>query len=311
MTDGFASGPLTKYGVDAQGNQADVLFRIPEFDAASRQWYISAVEKGTATWSPVYVLSTGQDMAIAASRPVYDHRDKLVGVVSVDIFLSHIGYFLKHLKIGQSGQAFIIERSGLLIASSTTEPLFTGTVDSNTRSRLNAEESGNPLIYYSMRALQKQFAGLEGITEEVNIQFEIDGRRQYLQATPVRSNLGLDWLVMVVIPEADFMARINANNQTTGLLIFVALVAALLAGTFAAHRITRPILRVNLAARSLANGDRTEAIPDVTPLRELSVLTRSFNQMSGQLQQTMDELNLGKSRSAGKRRSPCRPPLSG
>ncbi|MEH2301255.1 MAG: hypothetical protein V7K88_20225 [Nostoc sp.] len=38
-----------------------------------------------------------------------------------------------------------------------------------------------------------------------------------------QDEFGLDWLVVVVVPERDFMAQINANNQTTILLCLGAL----------------------------------------------------------------------------------------
>ena len=87
-TDGFTSGPFRKYTTDAQGNRTELLITVPEFDARTRPWYTEAVDSGQAAWSDIYILFTGQDMAIAASRPVYDPTGKLLGVVSSDLFLS-------------------------------------------------------------------------------------------------------------------------------------------------------------------------------------------------------------------------------
>ena len=289
-TDNFSKGPLVKYAADDQGRRTDVLFRIPEYDASSRQWYTGAAAKGDAVWSPVYILSTGQDMAIAASRPVYDDRKNLLGVVSVDIFLSHISHFLRQLEIGQTGQAFIIERSGLLIASSTEESPLVEITDSNVRRRLNAAQSGVPLISRSVEAMIRRLGNVREISQDEHLEFEIDGQRQYLQVAPMKNEHGLDWLILVVIPEADFMAQIKTNNLVTGLFIAAAAIVALLVGFLAAQRITRPILNLNQAAQSLAEGGHAQAIPDRTWLQELSELTRSFNRMSAQLQQTLEKL---------------------
>ncbi|NJN98694.1 MAG: hypothetical protein HC875_33690 [Anaerolineales bacterium] len=85
-TEGFSQGTLYKYATDRKGNRTELLVTVPSFDARTRPWYTSALNQNGPTWSEVYVLSTGQGLAIAASRPVYDEQQKLLGVASVDIF---------------------------------------------------------------------------------------------------------------------------------------------------------------------------------------------------------------------------------
>jgi len=77
VTDGFAQGTFNKYATDAMGNRTALVSAIPDFDARTRSWYTGAVEAGDATWSDVYLLFTGNDLAIAASRPVYDAQQNL------------------------------------------------------------------------------------------------------------------------------------------------------------------------------------------------------------------------------------------
>ena len=78
---------------------------------------------GEGVWRDVYVLFTGQDMAITASRPVYDAHGGFLGVAAVDLSLSQLTAFLQALPLGE-GTAFIMERSGLMLASSRGEPPF-------------------------------------------------------------------------------------------------------------------------------------------------------------------------------------------
>lgn len=290
LTDNFEKGPLVKYSAGDHGQPTDVLFQIPRFDATARPWYTSAVEKGSATWSPAYILSTGQDLAVAASRPVYDSRHNLLGVVSVDIFLSHLSYFLKSLNIGHTGQAIIVEQSGLLIASSTDKSLVIDSSDPQNLSRLNAKDSPVPLINGAMLALRDQVGGLGGVTGREHLEFEIQGRHLWLDATPMKNEYGLDWVILVVIPEADFMSQINENRKATAWTIVAALLITLLLGYFVTRKITNPIMRLNSAAQCLAKGNSTRPIPDKTHLLELNELTGSFNRMSSELQQTMEEL---------------------
>ena len=291
VTDGFTSGPFKKYATDSLGNRTDMLVTVPNFDARTRQWYAGAVEKETAVWSPVYILFTGQDMAIAASRPVYDGQQKLLGVVSTDIFLSQISHFLQNLSIGETGRAFIIECSGLLIASSTNEKPFTEQGGAKAQRRLHADESAIPMIRHAAEALNKRPGGYHNIADVQHIEFESDGQHQFLQVLPVSDEYGLDWLIVVAIPQADFMNQINANNRVTAFFIVLTLAIAVVISVFTARMITRPISRLRASSRTLAKGEWTKAIRDDSRLNEISALTRSFNRMAGQLQHTLDDLN--------------------
>ncbi len=287
---GFAGGPLQKYAVDAQGNRTTLLATVPNFDARTRPWYINAVEKRGPVWSPIYILSTGQDMAIAASRPVYAPDRTLLGVVSVDIFLSHIGEFLRGLKVGQNGQCFIMERSGLLIASSIDGKPFTDDAGSAPRRRLQASESQAPVIRLAAAALIERFPDYHRIATVQQAEFESDGIRYFLEVSPVQDARGLDWLACVVICEADFMSRIEAGNRQTLLLIAGALLLTLIIGLAGAKRITRPISGLHSAAQGLAKGQWPEATGFDSSIREVTGLNLSFEEMALQLRNTIESL---------------------
>ncbi|NMF57794.1 SpoIIE family protein phosphatase [Pseudanabaena yagii GIHE-NHR1] len=117
----------------------------------------------------------------------------------------------------------------------------------------------------------------------------MDGKRQYLLAQPYSDGKGIDWLVVVVVPESDFMEQINQNTQNTMLLSLVALVVVIVLGMLTARLITAPILRVYQAANRLAKGDLGE---QVTPsaIAEINELSNAFNKMSEQLKESFETL---------------------
>ncbi|MCB0154189.1 MAG: PDC sensor domain-containing protein [Anaerolineae bacterium] len=114
-TDGFQAGSFRKYATDDRGNRAELLQTVPNFDARTRPWYTRAVDSGQPAWSDIYILFTGQDMALAASQPIYDAAGRLLGVMANDIFLYDLSDFLKSLAIGRHGEDFIVEHCGLLV----------------------------------------------------------------------------------------------------------------------------------------------------------------------------------------------------
>lgn len=290
VTDGFTTGPFKKYATDDQGSRTALVATIPDYDARSRPWYTSAVKRGKASWSEVYVLFTGQDMAIAASLPVYDDRQNLLGVVAVDLFLSHINSFLQSIEIGKSGQGFIMERSGRLVAASSAEPVYIKPNEDNPPKRLHAGESGNRLIQATAEFLTERFGDYRLIHGVQYLDFSIEGRRHFLQVSPIDDEYGLDWLIAVVIPEADFMAQITTNNQSTALMIGCALAAAVFIAAFTARWITRPITRLDASTQALSRSQRAQAVRDDSGVIEISELTQSFNMMADRLQHSLESL---------------------
>ncbi len=290
-TDGFANGRFRKYATNDRGERTDLLLSVPDFDARTRPWYVEAVVAGDAVWSDIYILFTGQDMAIAASRPVYDERGGLLGVVSVDLFLSRLSGFLKDLEVGETGRSFIVERSGLLVASSGEERLFAGSGEDSVRRRLSAADSADPLIRHAAKALTARFGDYRRITETRHVEFKIAGRRQHLQVSPLGIEDGPDWLTVVVIPESDFMSRIEANNRVTLLLVIATLLGAVVLGVFNNLRIVGPISRLGALADALSKGEWGRAVGhDESRIREINALTGSLNHMAGQIRRTVADL---------------------
>lgn len=227
---------------------------------------------------------------MAASQPVYDAQGDLLGVLAVDVFLSHLSRFLKTLEIGRHGQAFIIEPSGLVIASTAKEKPFLQEEQGSQTRRLQAAELGNPSIRAAAQALNQRFDTLQAVQEPQDLSFEHAGQTHFLQLTPLQHASGLEWLIAVVVPEADFMARITANNRLTLLLILITLLSAVFLGVFMARKIANPIHSLQTTAENLALEDWTQDKVQGSRIVETDALIRSFQRMAGRLQHTLTSL---------------------
>ncbi len=292
ITENLESGDFQKFGLDATKNIVlPPLATVPNFDARTRPWYVGAIEEGHETWSDIYILFTGQDMAIAASRPVYDSNNNLLGVVSVDIFLSQLSKYLETLSISPSGQVFIMERSGALIATSTGETLFRVANNNGTMERLYARDSQSAVIRQSENLLIQKYGDLKNTPiSEQQVEFTLEGEKQFMQFQSVRDPYGVDWIVVVVIPESAFMERINKGNTLTIQLIFITLIIAVATSLFFTSKITNRILQLDSSAQSLALGEWGRELDTSTRIAELNGLAVSFNQMKEQLGRTLDAL---------------------
>ena len=157
QTEDAKPGNFLKYSVDANGNQDQLLVNIPGFDTRNRPWYTNAMLTRTNSWSGIYFLVTGQDLAIASSQPVYSADNNLLGVVSVDIFLSHLSDFMQDLEISDNGIAFVIEPNGELIATSSSETAVQIQGKGINPSRIKARESQTKIIADTANYLREQY----------------------------------------------------------------------------------------------------------------------------------------------------------
>ncbi|MEB3357270.1 MAG: histidine kinase dimerization/phospho-acceptor domain-containing protein, partial [Synechococcales bacterium] len=278
---------LNSYATDANGTRLEVVQSREDYDPRIRAWYQEAVSAQGATWNEIFPHFFNPTLLLATSQPVYDAAGQLQGVLFINLQLSLVGEFLESLEIGKTGQAFILERSGAMVATSTAELPFRK-VDGETE-RLPVVDSQNPVTQATAQYLLEQFGDFSQIRDEQLLTFNFNRNEQFVHVTPVQDERGLDWLVVVTVPESDFMAQINANTRTTILLCLAALAIASILGIYTSRWITKPILQLNATSELIASGKLDQQVSP-SNVTELGALGRSFNQMAKQLKSSFDEL---------------------
>lgn len=286
-TPDFAGGSFSASIVDALGTviQADAAKTAP-YDATTRPWYEIPVQSGGATWSPIYryAIDSGLEetvLGISAGLPLYDESGTLDGVLATDITLDQFNQFLVDLEVSPSSQVFIIERSGLLVSSSIQHPLFTSNGEDS--ERINALDCNDPVIQAAMMQLIGGTGDLMTVDEQ-SFQFNQDGTQHHMRVDAYNDAFGLDWLIVTVVPESDFMAQIQANLRQMAVLCGLTLVGAIALCIWLARKISAPILALNEATQKFACG---QDIPPLlhTRILEVDSLRRTFAQMMSSIKQ--------------------------
>jgi diguanylate cyclase (GGDEF)-like protein len=210
-----------------------------------------------------------------------------VGVSGVDLSLVHLQTFLMQNKVSQTGEIFLIERSGLLVASSSQEQPFQIVADKP--QQVHMRDTKTPLIRSTAQILQQKFHNLTTLNQPQRFSFPLDRQSHFVQVLPLTPEVGLDWLIVIVVPEADVMGRIHANTQMTIWLCLVAVGAVILLNMLLSRRLIRPIRSLNQVSQRIAQGDFSHRVK-APRIQELSMLANSFNQMSQELQQSQQQL---------------------
>jgi PAS domain S-box-containing protein len=278
------------YRSDYFGKTNILLKDSGNYNPRERPWYKLATRMEGAAWGDCYISFSQKLPTITASQPVYDRfGQKIIGVCATDVSLSKdLNRFLaEEIKIGKTGKAFIINRKGELLSTSTNDPITVGT--GKNQKLLKAAESANLLVQATALKVAEKFPDFGKIYQSEAFNFSFEHSQQWVQVLPFRTNDGLDFLIVIVVPESDFMAQIQRNTLITGISIAVALAVAVMIGIWIAQRLTHPLERLGRMSRTLAAGEWNQRV-EVPSIRELKVLAESFNRMAQQLKMSFEAL---------------------
>ena len=282
-------GNLNYYDIDQAGRPIRLAKSQPNYDVRQRPFYQVILEKGKASWSEIFINFANPTLQINASTPYYDRNGQLLGILTSQMGLGQIRDFLQTIKIGNTGQVFIVEPTGELVATSLRDQPLWIERSPKKLERVRAINSSNPLLKSSLSFLYESFGDLTNIDRTHQLEFMLDGQRQFLQAVPLKDSYGLNWLIVIAVPESDFMAQIDKNIRNTLILCLIALLVTIFIGILTARWIVQPIRNIGYAAGEIARGDRARRASG-SAFIEIDRLADSFNSMAAQLQQSFEEL---------------------
>jgi hypothetical protein len=224
-------GRFYGYATDAKGNPTRRII-TEAFDFRVDSWYTDAIKARKPLWSEIYTWDDDPSVtSISASYPLYNPDGSLLGVIGIDLVLSQISEFLRQLQITPSAQTFILERNGLLVATSGSGPTYRLDAKGEAQ-RLNAQTSGDQTIQTVNQYLMQQFGNLQRIQQPLQFDLTIKGEPTFVRVSPWQDQYGLNWLIVVTVPQSDFMGRVHENTRSTVLLCLAALAVAAILGVF-------------------------------------------------------------------------------
>ncbi len=287
VADASTGYDLQIYALNVAGEREKLVKSTKNYDPRTRPWYQAVSQSQKPAWSPIFPHFSDPTLLIAHGVPVSDNQGRFQGVLANTIRLSQVGDFLQSLKVGKTGQTFILERSsGLLVASSKEVSLIK---NNDKFQRVKAIESKDRVTQETTQYLANSFGSRLDISTPQQLDFAIANQKQFLQVLPFQDSAGIDWLIVVVVPEADFMAEVDAIKRSTILLCLAAAAIATLIGLITSQWLARPIIRLAAAARAVAGGSWDQALP-IEREDELGILANAFHRMASKLQQSLAEV---------------------
>lgn len=286
---------LISYATTSDGKLTKIIQQTSNYDPRLRSWYQAALNSDKPIWSNIYRDFDSQELGITAAQVVKDKQGEVIGVLGVDLLFQQINEFLQTLTIGKTGQALIIDRQGLLIASSNPQVIEESKIQTNP---LNIAASKNQLIAAIAKNLLAEFNSFSEVESTLNSSFRWQRKKICFQVKNFRDNLGLDWLIVIIIPESDFMQQVQLQARITLVLEVLILCAAIGVSLGVSRWVLQPIFQFSQAADEIKSQSfEPQTLENLTEREdEVGELARVFVDMAvetGDRQQSLEEqLNL-------------------
>ena len=283
--EGPGEGECWEGVIEPDGSVRPEPLRVYQYDPRRRPWFIAGERAGRPTWAPIYTWfgDTGDDTATSTAyvRPVSGPNGEPAGILVVDVTLMGLSQFLRGIPIAEQGHVFIVESDGLAVASSD------GAVNSSEGERL-------PLRLMESEAARAVAAGLgeEAIrdaagTGDGGVRVRRSDGWMRVTVAPFRPHPGLDWRIVVVLPESAFMgAAWGARRRSLAVSGLVAL-GGLVVAASVARGLARPLVSISEHVQRVGAGDFSTRL-DLRAARELVEVSSELNRMAAGLKERME-----------------------
>jgi signal transduction histidine kinase/CheY-like chemotaxis protein len=188
------------------------------------------------------------------------------GVAIATVNLTFIKDLVSRLKVGEEGRAYIVERSGRLIAHPDLRFVLRNT---DLRPLLDAQERA--------AAHGGSDAPVSGLSVD-----DMEGRAVLSVVAKVPE---LDWSVVVDLPQREALAPIYSSILRSLTILVAALIAAVLASIALSQRLAAPIRALSEGALRIGRGQLDERIA-IRAGDELQALGDQFNLMAARVQES-------------------------
>jgi putative nucleotidyltransferase with HDIG domain len=260
---------LTQYSTS--GRRMARVFRVGQSNTPPLEETILKTAVAEASGGRTYVSRPtvpGEQKVpvMAVAIPVYGASGSIQSVLLGEVSLEKVQQTVQRINIRRQGNAYVVDRNGILIAHQDLERV------ARSENMSSVEIVGSYLL-----------AGLSAGTIPFKDKMGKDMVGSYAN---VRT---LGWGVVVQEPRDDVYVIIKDMRFQTLIWALVAIFAAGLASLLLAIRLARPIRVLAGKAMSLAKGNFQERV-DIRSRNELGQLARTFNHMAAQLERHDENL---------------------
>ena len=252
--------------IDASGRPQAYLSRfrvtpsVDERDFSKAASFIQA-KQGITFFGTVNFVEESEP-SITVAVPIERFPGNVIGALQAQVDLRQIWDVVRDLKFSDAGYAYIVTRSGDLIAHS--DP---GLVLQRSRMadlpQVQVAFQPNPMVPIPKTQLGHDLNGEDVLSSFVFLP-------------------NLDWAVFIEQPLSEAYRALHGSILRTSTLLMIGLGISLIASVYVARRVVRPLEILRSGVERISNGDLDHHI-DIKTGDEIEILADEFNKMVGEL----------------------------
>jgi methyl-accepting chemotaxis protein len=238
------------------------------YDPRKRPWYTKAISQdGTIIRTDPYEDAVSHSLIVSNARSFKDATGKIYGVMAIDASSQKLTKILSEIKIGETGYAMLLHKSGLILADPS-----------------NPENNNKPIAKTDLPGLQKAI-------DKEDADFTMDINNTPYQVNSQYSN-GTDWVIVALVNKSELTGPAKSMIMLVLFITAGALVAVFIFTTLIAGKVTKPINAIVSGLRDIAEGegDLTKRLT-IASHDELGELVKWFNIFLGKLQNIIRDVS--------------------
>ena len=263
-----------------------------DFDILSQPFFTVADPQNNPEriprWTDPYQAPAGTGLIVTASTPVYSKGGFFKGVIGIDMQLARISENISQIKIGETGFAFLVDKTGRILAMPPEGYTLLGLQPEEVPVNESPKETilgkGSKDLQAVMNRLVSGESGLSTVV--------INNVETYIVFAPLDTP---GYSLAVMVPTSELNGAIVTSRQETqsattsafqvaAFILIGLLVGAILLSLGVSQIITAPLTRLTQTAEQITSGDFS-ARAAIETQDETGILATAFNRMADQLRE--------------------------
>ncbi len=189
---------------------------------------------------------------ITCATPVLAKDGSLIGVLGATFDVIELSIYLRSLEVGSNGFAFVVEclKDGTRRVIAHKDPKL---LVRPSRSTIPGRHWSKELVPIDELADKRIPSFVDNLPADLDpsslngttrVNFAWDGVRYLGAYACLSSRETPDWLICIVIPEKDILARVYRSNRATVGIGIIVLMTATLLGLYVSAQVARPLERI-------------------------------------------------------------------
>jgi len=261
--------PAGLYMGDDTGAYLDASGWVPDggWVLTERDWYVSGKENSILAFGNPYFDSNTKQMCVSAAVRM-DYKPA-VRVLAADVYLDYISELMSRVKIGKTGQAFLLTGNTGTVLAHPDEKIVNKTL----------EDKGLDSLYAEVKkAIEKNLTGLS----------EVKGSKgtAYIYISAIENT---DWYFVTMISKSDVLSDLNRLQIIMLLIAIVAAAILIITLVHILNKIVRPVEKVAKVLTEVARGDFTQDI-EIKGNDEIAVMGGNMQKFLAKMRKTISDI---------------------